>query len=250
MKKIAVSLSKGGCGKTTTAVNLSAGLARAGYKVLLIDSDTQAQAGSMLGIRKEGGLSGLVSGQIQPEEAILQARERLWLLTGGSSLAGLKRLISQREYGGERTLAEALDRLDGQYDYCLLDSAPGWDSLTVNVLFYATEILAPVSLEVMTLQGLLQFVQRLQAIQKHHQELQLRYVLPTFLDRRVKKSEEILGQLQAHFGPLLCSPIRYNVRLSEAPGHGMSIFEYAPGSPGAQDYQKLTERIMADDTTR
>ena len=250
MRRIAVSLSKGGVGKTTTAVNLGAGLARTGYRVLLVDSDTQAQAGSMLGVRKEGGLSGLVSGQLPPEEAILQARERLWLLTGGSSLAGLKRLISQKEYGGERTLAEALSKVDGHYDYILLDSAPGWDSLTVNVLFYATEILAPVSLEVLTLQGLLQFVQRLQAIQQYNRELQLRYVLPTFLDRRVRKSGEILKQLQAHFGQQLCSPIRYNVRLSEAPGYGQTIFEYAPGSPGAEDYQKLTERIMADDSSR
>jgi len=239
MRKLAISLSKGGVGKTTSAVNLAAGLARMGYRVLLVDSDTQAQAGSMLGIRLE-------SGQLPPEEAILQARERLWLLTGGSSLAGLKRLISQKEYGGERTLADALARLDGQYDYVLLDSAPGWDSLTVNVLFYATEILAPVSLEAMTIQGLLHFVQRLQAIQQHRQELQLRYVLPTFLDRRVKKSGEILKQLQAHFSRQLCQPIRYNVRLSEAAGLAKTIFEYAPDSPGAQDYQALTERIAHD----
>ena len=246
MRKLAVSLTKGGVGKTTTCVNLAHGLARMGYQVLLVDTDTQAQAGSMLGLRTEGGLSGLVSGQLQPEQAILQARERLWILTGGSSLAGLKRLISQKDFGGETTLAEALEKVDGQYDYVLLDSAPGWDSLTVNVLFYATEVLAPVSLEVMTLQGLLQFVQRLQAIQKHNQELVLKYVLPTFLDRRVKKSEEILRQLQSHFGQQLCSPIRYNVRLSEAPGYGMSIFEYSPDSPGAQDYQALTERIAQD----
>lgn len=246
MRKIAVSLSKGGCGKTTTAVNLGAGLARAGYQVLLVDTDTQAQAGSMLGIRTEGGLAGLVTGQLQPAEALIQARERLWLLTGGGSLAGLKRLISQKEFGGERTLAEALGRLDGQYDYVLLDSAPGWDSLTVNALFYAEEVLSPVSLEVMTLQGLLTFAQRLQAIQEYHR-LELRYILPTFLDRRVRKSEEILGQLQAHYGPKLCPPIRYNVRLSEAPGYGLTIYEYDASCPGAQDYQTLTERIAADD---
>jgi len=200
----------------------------------------------MLGIKAEGGLAGLVSGQIEPGQAIIQARERLWLLSGGSSLAGLKRLISQKEFGGERTLAEALEKLESQYDYVILDSAPGWDSLTVNVLFYVTEVLAPVSLEVMALQGLLQFVQRLQAIQRHNQEMQLRYVLPTFLDRRVRKSEEIIGLLRSHYGQRLCPAIRYNVRLSEAPGYGQSIFEYAPESPGAQDYQQLTERILED----
>ena len=246
MRKIAVSLSKGGVGKTTTAVNLGAGLARMGHRVLLVDTDTQGQAGSMLGIAPGPGLAEFVSGDIPRHKAIVQARTRLWLLAGGGSLAGLKRVIAQQPYGGERTLAKALGSLDGRYDYVILDSAPGWDSLSINVLFYATEVLAPVSLEVMTLQGLVQFVQRVEAIQEFHPAIRLKYVLPTFLDRRVKKSEEILSQLQAYYGPELCQPIRYNVRLSEAPGLGKTIYEYDPGCPGAEDYQKLTERIAQD----
>lgn len=246
MRKLAVSLSKGGVGKTTTAVNLAAGLARAGYRVLLVDTDSQGQAGRMLGMRPEAGLAEFVSEEASPQEAIVQARERLWLLAGGSSLAGLKRMIARQDFGGERTLAGAMAQLDGHYDYIILDAAPGWDSLTVNVLFYAQEVLSPVSLEVMTLEGLTQFIQQVQAIQEFYQELELRYILPTFLDRRVKKSEEILRQLRAYFGQQLCQPIRYNVRLSEAPGLGKTIFEYAPKSAGAEDYQKLTERIARD----
>ena len=76
--------------------------------------------------------------------------------------------------------------------------------------------------------------------------LALRYILPTFMDRRVKKSQEILNQLQNYYGELICEPIRYNVRLSEAPGYGQTIFEYAPRSPGAQDYDALSERILHD----
>jgi len=246
MRKIAVSLSKGGVGKTTTAVNLGAGLAMMGHQVLLVDTDTQGQAGSMLGLAPGPGLTEFVSGDLSPQEAIVQARDRLWLLAGGDSLAGLKRVIAQQQYGGERTLARALGSLDSQYDYVILDSAPGWDSLSINVLFYATEVLAPVSLEVMTLQGLVQFVQRVEAIQEFHPDIQLKYVLPTFLDRRVKKSEEILGQLRAYYGQELCEPIRYNVRLSEAPGLGRTIYEYDPTCPGAQDYQQLTERVAQD----
>lgn len=247
MRKIAISLSKGGCGKTTTCVNLGAGLAIMGYRVLIIDTDTQGQAGSMLGLSPEAGLAEFVSEETGPEEAIVQARERLWLLAGGGSLAGLKRLIAQQQYGGERTLAKALGSLDSQFDFVLLDSAPGWDSLSVNVLFYAEEILAPVSLEVMTLQGLVQFAERVEAIREYHPGLQLRYILPTFLDRRVKKSEEILGQLQGYYGRQVCQAIRYNVRLSEAPGLGKTIYEYDPNCPGAQDYARLTERIAEDE---
>jgi len=246
MRRIAISLSKGGVGKTTTAVNIAAGLARAGYSVLLIDTDTQGQAGRALGLQPEIGLAELISGDTSPEEAIQEARERLSLLAGGRSLAGLKRLIDRKDFRGEKALADGLEQLDSHYDYILLDTAPGWDSLTVNVLFYADEILSPVSMEILTVSGLMDFQESIQAIQKYRPELELRYVLPTFMDGRVKKSEEILSQLRTYFGEKLCSPIRYSVRLSEAPGFGMTIYEYAPGSTGVEDYQAVVERISKD----
>ncbi len=246
MRKIAVALTKGGVGKTTTAVNVAAGLAKAGQRVLLLDVDTQGQAGKMLGCPPSIGLAELVAGNATSDQAIVAARDNLWLLGGGKSLAGLKMLIARKEFGAERTLAEALVPLDDQFDFIILDSAPGWDALTVNVLFYAREVLSPVSLEVMTLQGLSEFAQNLAAIQRYHPELQLRFVVPTFFDRRVKKSDEIFAQLQTYYPSQVCAPIRYSVRLSEAPGYAQTIFEYAPGSPGADDYAALTERIMHD----
>jgi chromosome partitioning protein len=246
MRKIAIALSKGGVGKTTTAINLAAGLARAERRVLLVDMDTQGQAAKVLGLRPPAGLAEMVMDELTPDQVLVEAREGVWLLAGGRSLAGLKRVIARKDFGGEQTLAEALAPLDGRFDAVLLDTAPAWDTLTVNALFYATEVLIPVSLEVMALQGLIEFVRSLGPIQKYHTELALRYVVPTFMDRRVKKSGEILGQLQSYYQDLLCQPIRYNVRLSEAPGYGQTIFEYAPSSTGAQDYQTLTERILGD----
>jgi chromosome partitioning protein len=246
MRKIAISLSKGGVGKTTTAVNLSAGLARTGYRVLLIDTDTQGQASRALGVASEAGLAELISGEASPAEAIQEVRERLYLLAGGRNLAGLKRTIDRKDFGGENTLAEGLEMLDSSYDFAILDTAPGWDSLTVNVLFYADEILAPVSMEILTVSGLLYFQQSIQAIQKYRPQLEIKYVLPTFMDGRVKKSEEILAQLQSVFHEKLCSPIRYSVRLSEAPGFGQTVYEYAPASSGVEDYQALVERISKD----
>lgn len=246
MRKIAISLSKGGVGKTTTAVSLASGLARSGYTVLLIDTDTQGQSSKALGLDPEAGLADLLSGEASPEVAIAEARDGLYLLAGGRSLAGLKRLIDRKDYGGERTLSEGLAPLDDLYDYAILDTSPGWDSLTVNVLFYAEEILAPVSMEVLTLTGLLDFQKSIEAIQKYQEGLQLSYILPTFYDRRVRKSEEILQQLQVFYQEKVCSPIRYSVRLSEAPGFGQTIYEYAPGSSGAEDYQALVERISKD----
>ena len=180
MRKIAVALSKGGCGKTTTAISLAAGLARRGARVLLVDSDTQGQIGPALGLQPEAGLAELLSGQIGPEQAILLARERLWIMGGGQALGGSKRAIARLDIGSERVLAKALAPLEGQYDYLIFDTAPGWDALSVNVLFAAEEVLAPVSLEPLTIRGLMDFQSRLEAIREYHPEAQAQ-LCPAYL---------------------------------------------------------------------
>ncbi|MBC8207776.1 MAG: zinc-ribbon domain-containing protein [Desulfobulbaceae bacterium] len=247
-RKIAVSLSKGGVGKTTTAVNLAVGLAMVGKKVLLIDTDTQGQASYMLGAESQGGLTELVTNELGADEAIVEPRERLSLLSGGKSLAGLKRLISRKDFGGELTIKEALAPLESRFDYMIFDSSPGWDVLTVNVLFCANEILVPVSLEVMTLQGLTEFLKNISAIRKHREGLDIKYVLPTFFDKRVKKSFTILKKLEDLYGQNVCAPISNNVRVSEAPAYGKTIYEFAPGSPGAKGYRDLVRKVADDDS--
>jgi len=249
MRRIAIALAKGGVGKTTTAINLAAGLTKQGRQVLLVDMDTQGQVAKSLGVQPAAGLAEMVTEGLDPDQALVQARQGMWLLAGGRSLAGLKRAIDRKDFGGEQTLTEALAPLEGRFDLVLLDTAPAWDTLVVNALFYASEVLIPVSLEVMALQGMIEFVRALGPIQKYHSSLAIRYIVPTFMDRRVKKSDEILAQLRGYYPDLVCDPIRYNVRLSEAPGYSQTIFEYAPHSSGAQDYQLLTERILRDGTS-
>lgn len=100
VRRIGVCLSKGGVGKTTTAVNLAAGCALAGYKVLLVDTDTQGQSAYMLGVKPPGGLAELLTQELIQEETLFKARENLWLLAGGKSLAGVKRLINRKDFGG------------------------------------------------------------------------------------------------------------------------------------------------------
>jgi len=246
LHKLAVMLTKGGTGKTTTAVNLGHGLALAGLRVLLIDADTSGAAGRALGVRAARSWAEIVSGSARAADVLTEARPGLWLAPGGQSLASVKREIARRDMASERVLAEALAPLGDRFDVAILDAAPGWDSLTVNVLFYADDVLAPCALEVLAVYGLADFVQRIETVRRYRPGLGLRYVLPTFYDRRVAKSEELRAQLAARFGAVLLAPIRYNVRLSEAAGFGQSIFEYAPKSTGAADYAALAERIGGD----
>lgn len=240
---IGVTLSKGGVGKTTTAVNLAAGLALGGYDVLLVDTDTQGQSSYCLGVKPKVGLVELITEELPPEECVFKARDRLWILAGGKSLAGVKRLIDRKDFGGELTFRESLGPVDSKYDFVIVDTSPGWDALTVAVLFYVKEILTPISLEVMSLQGLTEFLKNLAGIKKYRDDLTLKYILPTFLDGRVKQTQRILDDLEKLYSEQLCPPIRSNVRISEAPAYGKTIYEYAPGSPGAQDYRELVRKV-------
>ena len=243
MRKIAVAMSKGGVGKTTTAVNVATELATRGLPTLLIDTDTQGQAAKALGVAPVAGLAELVAGEATPAEAVTEARSGLYLLAGGQALAGTKREIARRDYGAEHILAEALEPFSGRVAYVVVDTGPGWDSLLVNVLFYAEELLCPVSLEGLAVAGLVDFVQRIEAIRSYRQGLELRYILPTGLDRRTAQSGEILEQLEGHFRGRVLEPIPYNVRLSEAAARGLSIWEYAPGSTGAEAYKRLVDMM-------
>ncbi|MDX9962594.1 AAA family ATPase, partial [Desulfobacter postgatei] len=179
-RKICITLSKGGVGKTTTSVNLGAGLALAGYRVLLVDTDTQGQSSYILGKKPGAGLTELLTHELSVSDCLTEARNNLWLLSGGKSLAGVKRIIDKKSFGAEFTLSEALRPLDDQFDFILIDTSPGWDQLIVNVLFYSTEVLVPVALEVMPLHGMSEFIKSLGAIQKYRSEIQLKYIVPTF----------------------------------------------------------------------
>jgi len=246
VRKICVALNKGGVGKTTTSVNLAAGLALAGFKVLLIDTDTQGQSAFMLDKKNHVGLTELLTGELTPEETIISARKNLWLLGGGKSLAEIQRIINKKNFGAEWTMAEAMKPVEDQYDYIIIDTAPGWGQLIVNVLFFAEEVLIPVALEFMPFQGLNEFMKNLTSIQKYRKEVNLKYIVPTFMDARVETPGKILKQLKKLYGDYLCKPVRYNENFSMAPSFGKTIYEFAPGCSGAEDYRELVRRVAGN----
>ena len=248
MRKIAVCLSKGGVGKTTTATTLAYGLSQSGRKVLLVDCDTQGQAAFFLGLRPELGIAEVLLGRKAANECIVEARPNLHLLASGGRLLGEATAhISTRTLGIERALLEALTHVEGHYDYVILDMAPGWDILTVNALIYAKEILAPVQLQGPSMESLGEFFERVDIVRQYNAGLDTKYIVPTNWDRRSGESRALYEQLMKMFPEKTCSPVRQCVKIFEASGRGQVIFEYAPKSTGAEDYGNLIERIKQDD---
>lgn len=243
MRKIAVILSKGGTAKTTTAVHLSAALAYVGRSVLLVDTDSQGHITKYLGVEPDASILDVVNGRSADPA---QARPNLDVIAGGPAVIGVKDEIQRRKMRPEHLLNDKLSPIASRYDYMIIDCPPSFDDLTYNILFAVDEILAPVTLEPAALFGLVSFVEMLTPIQEYS-SVKIRYVLPVIYDRRTKQAGEVLEQLQGRFGRLVCDPIRADVRISEAPGHGQTIFEYAPTSRSAEDYTTLAQRVLNDE---
>jgi chromosome partitioning protein len=253
MRTLAVAMAKGGVGKTTTAVNLAGGLAARGKRVLLVDCDTQDQVARFLGVRPDFGLYEFITeksaaGQpVSRNRAVHCARENLWVLSGGIRLVELKSWLGEQPGDVRQSvLKHRLVPRPGTIDFLIFDCAPGWDVLSVNILMAATEVLCPVALQGPAVEGLKIFFRYLQSAQKINTELRLKYILPTFFDRRTRHSEEMLAQLKRYFQRQICAPIHYTVRLSEAPIRGRTIFEHDGASPAARDYDLMVRRILED----
>ncbi len=244
MRIIAVAMTKGGVGKTTTAVNLSHGLALRGQRVLLVDTDTQGQCAKALGVVADLTLTEVLLGEASILHAVTRARDNLDLVASDHHLSRAALAIARRETDGHLALAEALAPVQDRYDIAVLDAAPGVDAVAVNVLGCADEIVAPVALSPAALAGVLDFVRHVERVARHNLNLHLKYFLPTFLDQRTKQSGEMMIQLQEHFGGRVCPPIRVNVELAESFGWRQSIFEYAPKSRGATDYSAFIDLVM------
>ena len=244
MRIIAVAMTKGGVGKTTTAVNLAHGLARRGRRVLLVDADTQGQCAKALGATAELTLTEVLTGEATVLDAVVRARDYLDLVASDHRLTRASLAMARREQDGHRVLADALAPVAERYDHVILDASPGVDAVAVNVLACADEVLAPVALNPAALAGVFDFVRHVERVGRHADQLCLRHILPTFHDLRTSLTGEALSQLRENFGELVRRPIRVNVDLAEAFGWQKSIFEHAPRSRGAADYEALVETVL------
>jgi len=239
---------KGGTGKTTTVVNLAAGLALRGQRVLGVDLDPQGSLTTSLGTKYSRSLYHLLTGRVTVEECIVNVRDNLDILPSDPRLAQAEGILWQMDDTRQRRtiLAQKMQGVNS-YDYILMDCSPSINLLNENAVLYAREVFVPVSMEYLALLGTKQVVATLKTIsraQKHRTTLSL--VIPTFYYRGHRKSREVLEILKRHFAGQLALPIRANVRLSEAASHHLTIYEYDPRSYGAADYAQLVERVVND----
>lgn len=246
MRKIVVSNFKGGVGKTTCAVNLAVGFARAGQRVLLMDNDSQASATDALGVDGQStpGAYGLIVESHSPEDVTVEVEPNLWMIPSSRALSGVDSWLAMQTRR-EDILKKRLQGLEG-YDFVILDTAPSFSLLNLNALSYAEEVWVPVNMEYMALQGVRQVIDNLGIVTEEiEHEVYIRYVIPTFVDKRNSKTQAVMDALQQSFDSKVTDSIRTNVRLSEAPSYHQNIYDYAPDSTGARDFANLTQRIMS-----
>ncbi|MER1998259.1 MAG: AAA family ATPase [Lysinibacillus sp.] len=248
-KVLAIANQKGGVGKTTTAVNLSASLAKLGKRVLLIDIDPQGNTTSGVGVAKSDVEYCVYDILIEdePVENVISStkQENLYIVPSTISLAGAEiELVST--ISREHRLKEALKDVRTQFDYIVIDCPPSLGLLTLNALTASDGVLIPVQCEYYALEGLSQLLSTVRLVQKHlNKELQIEGVLLTMLDARTNLGLQVIEEVKKYFREKVYhSIIPRNIRLSEAPSHGLPVALYDERSRGAETYLELAREVI------
>jgi chromosome partitioning protein len=248
-RRIAILNQKGGTGKTTTAVNLAAGLAERESEVLLIDSDAQGNVGVSLGVAGEKSLYHVLVDGADPNESSVPVRGKLDVITSDSTLAAAEIWLARQNVDvRSKMLTKRLNlmQISRRYDFVIIDCGPSLNLLNQNALSYVDEVIIPVTCDYLALVGVKQVLRTIKDVERHlGHAVRVSAVLPTFYDGRTRLEREVLETLQGHFKHKCLEPIRHNTRLAEAPSHKKTIFEYSPVSHGAADYNRVCDWVLS-----
>lgn len=248
-KIIAITNQKGGVGKTTTSVNLSACVASEGHRVLVVDADPQGNASSGLGVRVKSAtptIYEVMAGEVELRQALVGTRVKtLSVLPADIRLAGAEIELAGVE-AREHVLAEALAPARDEFDYIFIDCPPSLGLITLNALCAADGVLIPIQCEYYALEGVSALMGTIQKVQKINRRLAIEGVVLTMLDARTNLGIQVAQEVRKVFkGKVYDTVVPRNVRLGEAPSHGLPIHLYDPRSLGAQSYQSLAREFLA-----
>ena len=248
-KIIAITNQKGGVGKTTTSVNLAACVASEGYRVLVVDADPQGNTSSGLGVRvkeKTPTVYEVMAGEVELKKALAKtAVKTLSVLPADIRLAGAEIELANMD-GREHVLAEALEAARSEFDYIFIDCPPSLGLITLNALCAADGVLIPIQCEYYALEGVSALMGTIQKVQKINRKLAIQGVVLTMLDARTNLGLQVAQEVRKVFkGKVYNTVVPRNVRLGEAPSHGLPIHLYDPRSLGAQSYQALAKEFLA-----
>jgi chromosome partitioning protein len=251
MRTIAIANQKGGCGKTTTAVNVATAMALAGKKVLVVDFDPQAHATLGLGVD-----SGNISKTIY--DCFANAKLPLSAVTIETQISGLALacsniLLSGLEFelairfGREFALKQLLGSVKNSYDICVIDCSPSLSLLTLNALVASDEVIIPVQTQYYAIEGLKQLLETIDIVkQRFNPSLKILGILLTFVEKRTTMSRQIQEEMRDYFGNMVFDTIIHRtVRVAEAPSAGLPVLLYAPNCAGSDEYRALVEEITS-----
>jgi len=248
-KIIAITNQKGGVGKTTTSVNLAACVASEGYRVLVVDADPQGNTSSGLGVRvkeKTPTVYEVMAGEVELKSALAKtAVKTLFVLPADIRLAGAEIELANME-GREHVLSDALEAARSEFDYIFIDCPPSLGLITLNALCAADGVLIPIQCEYYALEGVSALMGTIQKVQKINRRLSIEGVVLTMLDARTNLGVQVAQEVRKVFkGKVYNTVVPRNIRLGEAPSHGLPIHLYDARSLGAQSYQQLAKEFLA-----